>query len=49
PGALIEWGNNWGRAIKLRQKDNEAVGGFFSQIGELYMVHHIWGESHNHL
>ncbi|KXJ08543.1 protein NipSnap homolog 1 [Exaiptasia diaphana] len=42
PGTLIEWGNNWGRAIKLRQKDNEAVGGFFSQIGELYMVHHIW-------
>ncbi|XP_048582586.1 protein NipSnap homolog 1-like [Nematostella vectensis] len=42
PGTLIEWGNNWGRAIKLRQEEDEAVGGFFSQIGELYMVHHIW-------
>eukprot|EP00112_Aurelia_sp_Birch-Aquarium-sp1_P006563 Seg1721.10 transcript_id=Seg1721.10/GoldUCD/mRNA.D3Y31 product="Protein NipSnap 1" protein_id=Seg1721.10/GoldUCD/D3Y31 len=39
-GTLIEWGNNWGLAIKIRQKD--AVGGFFSQIGELYQVHHIW-------
>jgi len=40
PGTLIEWGNNWGNAIKIRQED--AVGGFFSQIGDLYQVHHIW-------
>eukprot|EP00794_Sanderia_malayensis_P014268 gene14268-15755_t len=40
PGTLIEWGNNWGNAIKIRQQD--AVGGFFSQIGSLYQVHHIW-------
>ncbi|MCJ8740529.1 hypothetical protein PDJAM_G00060040 [Pangasius djambal] len=30
------------RAIELRQQNNEAVGGFFSQIGSLYMVHHLW-------
>ncbi|XP_062873921.1 protein NipSnap homolog 1 isoform X2 [Trichomycterus rosablanca] len=42
PGTMIEWGNHWARAIKHRQENNEAVGGFFSQIGELYVVHHLW-------
>lgn len=32
------------RAIEFRQQNQEAVGGFFSQIGRLYMVHHLWGE-----
>lgn len=31
------------RAIGFRQHNSEAVGGFFSQIGNLYMVHHLWG------
>lgn len=31
------------RAIGYRQHNKEAVGGFFSQIGNLYMVHHLWG------
>lgn len=31
------------RAIRYRQHNREAVGGFFSQIGNLYMVHHLWG------
>lgn len=42
PGTMIEWGNNWARAINFRQKNNEAFAGFFSQIGRLYNVHHIW-------
>ncbi|XP_028270716.1 protein NipSnap homolog 1-like [Parambassis ranga] len=42
PGTMIEWGNHWARAIKYRQDNNEAVGGFFSQIGDLYVVHHLW-------
>uniref|UniRef100_W5M983 Nipsnap homolog 2 n=2 Tax=Lepisosteus oculatus TaxID=7918 RepID=W5M983_LEPOC len=42
PGTMIEWGNYWARAIGYRQKNEEAVGGFFSQIGNLYMVHHLW-------
>ncbi|XP_076343793.1 protein NipSnap-like isoform X3 [Tachypleus tridentatus] len=41
PGTMIEWGNIWARAITYRKK-NHAVAGFFSQIGQLYMVHHIW-------
>ena len=42
PGTMIEWGNNWARAINFRQNNNEAFAGFFSQIGRLYNVHHIW-------
>uniref|UniRef100_A0A669CMU6 Nipsnap homolog 2 n=1 Tax=Oreochromis niloticus TaxID=8128 RepID=A0A669CMU6_ORENI len=33
---------NWARAIEIRQQNQEAVGGFFSQIGSLYTVHHLW-------
>lgn len=40
---MIEWGNNWARAISYRRENNEAFAGFFSQIGRLYNVHHIWG------
>lgn len=36
---MIEWGNNWARAIKHRKN---SFAGFFSQIGRLYNVHHIW-------
>lgn len=42
PGTMIEWGNNWARAINYRQNNEEAFAGFFSQIGRLYNVHHIW-------
>ncbi|KAK9753083.1 nipsnap [Popillia japonica] len=42
PGTMIEWGNNWARAINHRQNNDEAFAGFFSQIGRLYNVHHIW-------
>lgn len=42
PGTMIEWANEWGRAINFRKTNNEAYAGFFSQIGRLYNVHHIW-------
>ncbi|MEE6469769.1 hypothetical protein FKM82_008763 [Ascaphus truei] len=45
PGTMIEWGNHWARAIRYRQDSGEAVAGFFSQIGQLYMVHHLWGKN----
>lgn len=40
----IKMSPNRARAINHRQENNEAVGGFFSQIGDLYVVHHLWGE-----
>lgn len=39
PGTVIEWANGWSKG--LQHRDN-AVAGFFSQIGQLYQVHHIW-------
>ncbi|XP_014212567.1 protein NipSnap [Copidosoma floridanum] len=42
PGTMIEWGNNWARAVNFRRNNDEAFAGFFSQIGRLYNVHHIW-------
>lgn len=42
PGTMIEWGNNWARGIQYRQAGNVPFAGFFSQIGRLYNVHHIW-------
>ncbi|CAG9769920.1 unnamed protein product [Ceutorhynchus assimilis] len=42
PGTMIEWGNNWARAINFRKNNDEAFAGFFSQVGRLYNVHHIW-------
>ncbi|XP_025090888.1 protein NipSnap-like isoform X2 [Pomacea canaliculata] len=45
PGTMIEWGNNWARGIKSRTTNNEPVAGFFSQMGDLYTVHHFWAYS----
>uniref|UniRef100_A0A646QG78 NipSnap n=1 Tax=Hemiscolopendra marginata TaxID=943146 RepID=A0A646QG78_9MYRI len=42
PGTMIEWGNNWARAIHYRQNNTEAFCGLFSQSGRLYNVHHMW-------
>ncbi|KAJ9580301.1 hypothetical protein L9F63_004041, partial [Diploptera punctata] len=42
PGTMIEWGNNWARAINYRRNNDEAFAAFFSQIGRLYNVHHVW-------
>lgn len=42
PGTMIEWGNNWARGINYRQANDVPFAGFFSQIGRLYNVHHIW-------
>ena len=39
PGTMVEWGNYWAKAIKLRDyKNEEAYMGLFSQIGDLYKV-----------
>ncbi|XP_062509194.1 protein NipSnap homolog 2-like [Corticium candelabrum] len=45
PGTLIDWSREWEKGILFRQEANEAVGGFFSQIGLLYEVYHIWAYS----
>lgn len=42
PGSMIEWGNAWAKGIQYRTEHNQNVAGFFTQIGQLYMVFHIW-------
>ena len=43
PGTMVEWGNYWARAIRMRDYGHtEAFVGLFSQVGELYNVKHIW-------
>ena len=45
-GTMIEWGNNWARGIQYRMANDEPFAGFFTQIGPMFTVHHIWGKSH---
>ncbi|CAI8057824.1 Protein NipSnap homolog 1 [Geodia barretti] len=40
PGSMIEWGQEWAKGIQYRRE--EAVGGWFSQIGHMHSVHHLW-------
>lgn len=42
PGTMVEWANHWARAIHIRKKDSAPVGGFFSQVGHMYKVYHVW-------
>ena len=42
-GTMIEWANCWARGIQYRCQGEEPVVGLFSQIGDLYTVHHVWG------
>jgi len=41
---MYDWGYYWHKGIQIRSKVNESVpwGGFFTQLGELNVVHHIW-------
>ncbi|CAB3402053.1 unnamed protein product [Caenorhabditis bovis] len=42
PGTMIEWASAWSKGINFRREANQDVGGFFAQVGQLYVVYHIW-------
>ncbi|EGO04629.1 hypothetical protein SERLA73DRAFT_173886 [Serpula lacrymans var. lacrymans S7.3] len=42
PGTLLEWENAWRKGIEARRKFVAPVGAWFSQIGRLHQVHHMW-------
>lgn len=42
PGVLLEWENTWRRGIEARRRYISPVGAWFSQIGRLHQVHHLW-------
>jgi len=42
PGTLLEWENTWRRGLDARKNFVRPVGAWFSQIGRLHQVHHLW-------
>ncbi|KDQ18252.1 hypothetical protein BOTBODRAFT_171909 [Botryobasidium botryosum FD-172 SS1] len=42
PGTLLEWESAWRKGIEARRKFITPVGAWFSQVGRLHQVHHIW-------
>ncbi|KAF8512846.1 NIPSNAP-domain-containing protein [Hysterangium stoloniferum] len=42
PGRLLEWESAWRRGIEARKQLMAPVGAWFSQVGRLNQVHHIW-------
>jgi len=42
PGVMLEWENTWRKGIEARSKFVAPVGAWFSQVGRLHQVHHMW-------
>jgi hypothetical protein len=42
PGNLLEWETHWRRGLECRRQFCEPVGAWFSQLGQLNYVHHMW-------
>ncbi|KAI7852434.1 NIPSNAP-domain-containing protein [Circinella umbellata] len=42
PGRLLEWETEWRKGLECRRQYCEPVGAWFSQLGELHSVHHMW-------
>ena len=36
--------NHYHREKGIKYRKDEAIGGWFSQIGIMHQVHHMWGE-----
>jgi len=42
PGTLLDWESAWRKGIEARRKYVEPVGAWFSQVGRLHQVYHLW-------
>jgi len=42
PGTLLEWETAWKKGIDARRKFVEPMGAWFSHVGRLHEVHHLW-------
>ncbi|KAK9495950.1 NIPSNAP-domain-containing protein [Lipomyces doorenjongii] len=42
PGRLLEWETSWQKGIECRRQVMEPVGAWFTQLGSLNTVHHLW-------
>eukprot|EP00834_Sanchytrium_tribonematis_P000510 NODE_9_length_64580_cov_1.431941.p37 type:complete len:221 gc:universal NODE_9_length_64580_cov_1.431941:3704-3042(-) len=43
PGYLLEWEHYWKKGLSCRTKYCQSYGAYFSQVGALHKVHHVWG------
>jgi len=42
PGKLLEWEGHWRKGLEVRKNFMEPIGAWFTQIGTLNRVYHIW-------
>ncbi|KAI9137062.1 hypothetical protein BKA69DRAFT_1128552 [Paraphysoderma sedebokerense] len=42
PGRMLEWEYHWKKGLECRRRFCEPVGAWFSQLGDLHQVHHMW-------
>ncbi|KAJ3035539.1 hypothetical protein HDV00_003693 [Rhizophlyctis rosea] len=42
PGKMMEWETEWRRGLEARRKFVQPIGAWFSQLGALNYVHHMW-------
>jgi len=44
PGSMYDWGNYWAKGINCRKNVRADIpyGGFFSQLGHINTIYHIW-------
>ncbi|KAJ3048956.1 hypothetical protein HK097_010045 [Rhizophlyctis rosea] len=42
PGKMLEWETEWRRGLEARRKFVQPIGAWFSQLGALNYVHHMW-------
>ncbi|CAN6615779.1 hypothetical protein TRVA0_006S01904 [Trichomonascus vanleenenianus] len=42
PGKLLEWEQHWKQGIECRRQVMEPVGAWFTHLGTLNRVHHLW-------
>lgn len=39
---MLEWEQEWRKGLSARKQVIQPVGAFFSQLGDLNTVHHMW-------
>ncbi|RCI03955.1 hypothetical protein CU098_010617 [Rhizopus stolonifer] len=42
PGSLLEWEMHWRKGLECRRQFCEPIGAWFTQLGELNTVYHMW-------
>lgn len=42
PGTLLQWASEWNVVMKNKVRSDQPVGGFYTDIGQLFTVYHLW-------